>query len=80
MIVEELVQFLNEFEVFDFTFFLFPVSLFPVFSPDVNGVHAELAVGIDRGLFVARYHFASGDESGELHAIIGRMRLVAIVL
>jgi hypothetical protein len=39
-----------------------------------------LAVGVDRGLFVTRHHFASGDERGELHAVICGVRFVTIVL
>ena len=77
--MEKLIELLNKFEVFDFTFFLFPVSFFPIFCPNVDGVYAELAVGVDRGLFVVRYHFTGSDERGELHAVIGRMWLVAIV-
>jgi hypothetical protein len=74
--LQTFVELLHELEVLDVAPLALPAARLPPFGPLVDGVHAKLAVRVEDGLGAARNERAARDEGGELHAVVGGVRLV----
>ena len=73
-------QFLHQLQVLDWAGLALPAGALPRRCPAGDGVHAELAVAEHVDLGVGRQHRERLYQRPQLHAVVGRVRLVAVGL
>ncbi len=72
--------FLDQLKVFHRALFALPAPLLPTGRPLRQRVHDELAVRIDGDLVLGRQHLQPCDHRHQLHAVVGRRGVVAVLL
>ena len=77
---EQRVELLHEIEVLDRAGLALPAALLPARRPLVDRVHAELAVGVDDELASVGQGLEGLDQRRQLHAVVGRVGLAAVLL